>query len=86
MLDHQGTPTCLDFLMEGFSFSLFFLTEKVWGNRGFPGGLLVQNPHGNAGYEVSIPGLGRLLGGENVNPLQYSYWNNPMDRGAWWAI
>ena len=55
--------------MEGFYLSLFFLTEKVWENRGFPGGLLVRNPLGNAGYEVSILGLGRLLGGENVNPL-----------------
>ena len=24
-------------------------------------------------------------GGENGNPLQYSYVENPMDRGAWWA-
>ena len=25
-------------------------------------------------------------GGGNGNPLQYSYWDNSMDRGAWWAI
>ena len=25
-------------------------------------------------------------GEENDNPLQYSCWENPMDRGAWWAI
>ena len=31
----------------------------------------------------SIPGLERSLGGGN--PLQYSCWGNPMDRGAWWA-
>ena len=24
-------------------------------------------------------------GEENDNPLQYSCWENPMDRGAWWA-
>ena len=24
-------------------------------------------------------------GGENGNPLQYSCWENPMDRGVWWA-
>ena len=24
-------------------------------------------------------------GGENGNPLQYSCFENPMDRGAWWA-
>ena len=31
----------------------------------------------------SIPGLGRSLGGGN--PLLYSCWENPTDRGAWWA-
>ena len=34
----------------------------------------------------SIPGLGRSPGGGNGNPLQYSYLENPMDRGAWQAI
>jgi len=33
-----------------------------------------------------IPGLGRSLGGENGNLLQYSSLVNPMDRGAWWAM
>ena len=33
-----------------------------------------------------IPGLGRSLGGENGNPLQYSSLVNPMDKGAWWAM
>ena len=28
-----------------------------------------------------IPGLGRSSGGGNGNPLQYSYWENPMHRG-----
>ena len=32
-----------------------------------------------------IPGLGRSPGGENGNPLQYSYLGNPTDRGAWQA-
>ena len=30
----------------------------------------------------SIPGLGRLPGGGNGNPLQYSYLENSLDRGA----
>ena len=34
----------------------------------------------------SIPGLGRSPGEGNDNPLQYSCLENPMDRGAWWAI
>ena len=51
--------------------------------------LVVKNPSANAGHgrDVgSIPGLGRSPGGEPSNPLQYSCLENPMDRGAWWAI
>ena len=33
-----------------------------------------------------IPGSGRSPGGEHGNPLQYSCLENPMDRGAWWAM
>ena len=33
-----------------------------------------------------IPGSGRCLGEGNGNQLQYSCLENPMDRGAWWAI
>ena len=32
-----------------------------------------------------IPGSGRSLGEGNGNPLQHSYPENSMDRGAWWA-
>ena len=39
----------------------------------------------NEGDLGSIPGLGRSPGGGNGNPLQYSYLENPTDRGAWWA-
>jgi len=28
---------------------------------------------------------GGLSGGGNGNPLQYSFLENPTDRGAWWA-
>ena len=37
----------------------------------------------NAGDAASIPGLGRSPGGGNGCPLQYSYLENPTDRGAW---
>ena len=30
--------------------------------------------------------VGNLLGEGNDNPLQYSCLENPMDRGAWWAV
>ena len=36
----------------------------------------------NVGDLGSIPGLGRSLGGGHGNPLQYSYQEVPMDRGA----
>ena len=48
---------------------------------GFPGGSVVKNA--NAGAAGSIPG--RPFGGGNGNELQFSYLENPMDRGAWRA-
>ena len=33
-----------------------------------------------------IPGLEISPGEGNVNPLQYSCLENPMDRRAWWVI
>ena len=49
---------------------------------------LVKNLPANAGDARdagSIPVLGRSPGGEHGNPLQYSWLENPMDGGAWWA-
>ena len=40
----------------------------------------------NAGDLGSIPESGRYLGEGNDNTLQYSCLENPMDRGAWWAM
>ena len=40
----------------------------------------------NAGGLGLIPGLGRSPEERNSNPLQCSYLENPMDRGAWRAI
>ena len=48
----------------------------------------VKNPPANAGNirdGGSIPGLGRAPGEGNGYPLQYSWLENPMDRGAWKA-
>ena len=39
----------------------------------------------SAGDPGSISGWGRSPRGGNVNPLQYSCLEDPMDRGAWWA-
>ena len=43
---------------------------------------MVKNPSASAGDAGSIPGLGRSPGEGNGNPLQCSYLENPMDRGA----
>ena len=40
---------------------------------------------GDTGDAGSIPKLGRSLGEENGNPLQYSCLENLMVRGAWWV-
>ena len=45
----------------------------------------VNNLPANVGDWGLIPGLGRLPGEGNGNPLQYSCLGNPMDRGTWWA-
>ena len=39
----------------------------------------------SAGGMGLIPGSGRFPGGGNGNPLQYSFQDNPRDRGAWSA-
>ena len=49
---------------------------------------VVKNSPANSGDmrdEGSIPGLGRSPRGRHGNPLQYSFLENPMDRGAWRA-
>ena len=54
----------------------------------FPDGSVVKNPPANAGDlrdMGSIPGLGRFPGKRHGNPLQYSYLENLVDRGAWWV-
>ena len=51
--------------------------------------LVVKKSPANAGDirdADSIPGSGRSSGGGNGNPLQYSCLENPMDRGASWAM
>ena len=51
----------------------------------FPGSSDGKQSACNAGDSGSIPGWGRSPGEGNGNPLQYSYLENPMDRGAWRA-
>ena len=51
--------------------------------------LVVENLPASAGdlrVYGSIPGSGRFPGGGHGNPLQYSFLENLMDRGAWRAL
>ena len=52
---------------------------------GFPSGSDGKESACNAGDLGLIPGSGRSPGEGNGYPLQYSYLENFMDRGAWWA-
>ena len=55
---------------------------------GFPVGSVVNNPPANGrdtGDMGSILVSGRFPGVESGNPLQYSFLENPMERGACWA-
>ena len=47
-----------------------------------PSSSTVKNPPANAEDVGTVPGSGRSPGEVNGNPLQYSFLENPMDRGA----
>ena len=58
---------------------VFFLSKE---RSQHPRWLIGKGSACSAGDVGSIPGSGRSPGGENAKPLQYSFWDNPMDRGA----
>ena len=53
---------------------------------GFPSASDSKESTCNAGDPSLIPGSGRSSGEGNGYPLQSSYLENSMGRGAWWAI
>ena len=61
----------------------YFISNSAY--MGFPYDSDGKESAGNAGEWNSFPGSGRSPRGGNGNPLQYSYLENPMNRGAWWA-
>ena len=63
----------------------FGITVSLISHTGFPGGSVVKNQPANAGDVELTPGPGRSPGEGNGNSLQYSFLENHMDRGAWWA-
>ena len=74
-----------------FYYTVFYFLIKEFRKityLGFLDGAIVKNLPANAGGArdmCSIPGLRRSLGIGNGSPLQYSYLENSMDRGTWWA-
>ena len=52
---------------------------------GFPHSSVGKESACNAGDPGLIAGSGRSPGEGNVNPLQYSCLENPIERGAWQA-
>ena len=54
--------------------------------RGFPRGSDIKESACSTGDPGSIPESESLPGEGNGNPLQYSFLENPMDRGVCWAI
>ena len=73
----KGTQMTFMCLKHNYLIRISFYTE--WG---FPHSSVGKESACNAGDLGSIPGLGRSPGEGNSNPLQYSCWKNPMDRGA----
>ena len=53
---------------------------------GFPCGSYDKQSTCSAGDPSLIPRSGRSPGERHGYPLQYSCLENPMDRGAWWAL
>ena len=65
-------------------FGLFY-DIRLWD---FPGGASGKEPTHQCWRQRDtglIPGSERSPGGGHSNPFQYSFLENPMDRGAWWA-
>ena len=64
-----------------FPFQIYTYSKYI----GFPGSSDGKESACNVGDPNSITVSGRSSGGSHGNPLQYSFPENPMDRGAWKA-
>ena len=73
----------------GREWHLSYFDPQSFTTNGLPGGASGKEStcqcrrHRDMG---SIPGLGRSPGGGDGNSLQYSFLENPMDRGVCWAV
>ena len=100
MSDTSKTSTTVEYFLYAINANSFSIKEKqLWTSSGLDFAfqcrgtgpqmaLVARNLLANAGDSReagSVPGLGRSPGGGNSNPLQYSRWENRMDRGGWQA-
>ena len=79
-LPHKLVNNCMN---------IWFLLRAFHQGRTSHVALVVKNLPANAGDITdmgSIPGSGRSPGEGHGNSFQYSCLENPMDRGAWWAM
>ena len=65
------------------AYILYYIMYNI--KYGLPCWLSGKESACNVGNTGSMPVSGRSPGGGHGNPLQYSYLENPMDRGVWWA-
>ena len=83
----KGKKSC--HMLQWMNLDEITLNDSIYDQTGLPQVVLVvKNLPANAGvigYTGSMHGLGRSPRGGHGNPLQYSYLENPMDRGAWRA-
>ena len=62
---------------------------EIWNHWASQVAIMIKGLPVNAGDirdRGLISGLGRCPGVGNGIPHQYSYLENPVDRGAWWAL
>ena len=67
----------------------YIIVDSRYNFVGFPGGASGKELLVSAGYVRDmglIFGLGRSSGEGHGNPLYYFCLENPLDRGAWWAM
>ena len=70
---------------QGLGRTLSLPTPSLTEPLGFPAGSDGKQSAYGAGNPGSIPGSGRSPAEGNGNPLQYTWLENSMDGGTWWA-
>ena len=64
---------------------MYGLTPSFWASQMMLGIKMSPDNAGDIRDRGSVPELGRSPGGGQGNSLQYSWPENPMDKGAWRA-